>query len=119
MRLSDYKGDRALEVMADLLEPISAIILSDDIKADLEQDKPNIVVVKDILKWHKKEALEIVAIINGENAEGYEPSMATILTTLLGIINDFNATALFTSQGQKKEKGTSGSATENTQEEEN
>lgn len=118
-RLSDYQGEEALELWADLLEPMTEIIGDDEIQKVIKSGKPKITVVKDILKLHKKEATEIMLRIDPEPIDG-----VGVITRLLGIVSDFMQNAELRSffgfaVQEKTESESSGSATENTEGAEN
>ena len=69
-KLSDYKGDEAIELWADLIEPIAMILADKSMEATIKSGKPKIVVAKEILKAHKKEATEILLRIDPEPLTG-------------------------------------------------
>lgn len=100
MKLSEIKGEKALDAMADLLEPLSLIFADPEIQRSVKNDEPKMILVKKILKTHKKEAIQIMAILDGETPETYEISLLKIPLKLLEIINDPEVQSLFTYQGQ-------------------
>lgn len=105
MKLSDYKGEDAIEVLADIIEPL-AIILADNEIRELVQDKTTrtapIKLVKPALKNHKKEVLEILARIENVPVDEYAETVNvfTLPMQVLDFINDKNVQSLFTSQRQ-------------------
>ncbi len=118
-KLSDYKGEDALEIIADILEP-SVEIMTDKEMFDLfkSKDTKKITLVKTMLKRHKRAVLDIFAAIEREDPETYGPNIMEIYSALLNILNDPELTKLFWSQAQKAEEKPSGSATESTAEKE-
>lgn len=100
MKLSEIKGEKALDAMADLLEPLALIFADPEIQRSVKNDEPKMILVKKILKSHKKEAIQIMAILDGETPETYEISLLKIPLKLLEIINDPEVQSLFTYQGQ-------------------
>lgn len=65
-KLSDYKGEEALELWGDLLDPI-AEILADSKVANLvrnHQDRTWLQIAKDIIKWHKAEIMQVFKTID-------------------------------------------------------
>ena len=120
MRLSDYKGEEALDVLADIIEPVT-LILGDKEIQELAKGKnvPPIKFVKPMLKNHKKEILEILARLENEPIEEYKEkvNILTLPTAILELINDPEIQNLFHSQGQTQvtSLASSGSATENTE----
>ena len=100
MKLSEIKGEKALDAMADLLDPLALIFADPEIQRSVKNDEPKMILVKKILKTHKKEAIQIMAILDGETPETYEISLLKIPMKLLEIINDPEVQSLFTYQGQ-------------------
>ena len=118
MKLSDYKGEKALDVLADLIEPATEIMADSEISAAVRSGVPKVRIVKIAIKNHKKAVIEIMAVLEGENPKKYaeKVNLFTLPAKLLEIFNDPELMSLFTSQGQKKDETTSGSATESTTE---
>ena len=102
MKLSEIKGERAIDAMADLLEPLSLIFADAEIQKSIKSEEPKLLLIKKILKAHKKEAIQIMAILDGENPETYDVSLLKIPMKLLEIVNDPEVQSLFTYQGQNE-----------------
>ena len=117
MKLSEYKGEQALDILADLMEPAAAIIADKEIASLAQRKAPNIKIVQKIVKTHKAEIIEILAVLDGENPEEYaeKVSVFTLPVKILNLLNDPELKNLFTVQGQKIDNASSGSATENTE----
>ena len=113
MKLSEYKGDDALELLADLLEPASEIIGDPDVKEMFQSKEPLLKTVKVILKNHKKAVTEILARLDGQEPEEYEVKVLTLPVKLMELLQDEELLAVFQSQAQNMEQMSSGSATEN------
>lgn len=112
MKLSDYKGEDALDLIADILEPSMEIIGDPEIKETARSKDKNLMqIVKIILKKHKKSILEIMARIDGEDPDEYNPTFFELPKKILELLNDESLIDLFTSQGQKEVVPLSGSAT--------
>lgn len=120
MKLSEYKGEQALDMLADLIEPAAAIMADKEISNAVKANLPKIKIVKTAIKNHKPEVIEIMAILDGEDPKEYaeKVNLFTLPAKLLEILNDPDLMSLFTLQGQNKEETNSGSATENTEESE-
>lgn len=114
MKLSEYKGEQALDMLADIIEPAAIIMADKEIAAFAKSGMPAIKFVKPIIKNHKKEVIEILAVLNGEDPKRYaeKVNLFTLPKKLLEIINDPDLMSLFSSQGQKMDETSSGSATE-------
>lgn len=66
-KLSEIKGEEALDVLAEILEPITEIANDEEVKAGFETNVAKSVSVA--LKKYKKEIIEIFAAINGTSVE--------------------------------------------------
>lgn len=69
-RLSDYKGDEAIELWADLLDPLTEILTDPEVASVTKQGLPPIVIAKTILKKHKIAAADILLRIDPEPLDG-------------------------------------------------
>ena len=114
MKLSEIKGERALEVLADLIDPIKELLKDEELKK-MRNESNKLDIVKYLLKQHKKEMLTILALISGENPETYEPSILTLPVMVMDLVNDPDIAGLFGLQSQPMEQASSGSATVNTE----
>ena len=88
MRLSDIKGDRAFDVIADIIDPI-ANIASDETASDLfkREKLPDGMTAKAfllerarkavpaLLKGHKSDIITVLATIEGVSADDYRASL--------------------------------------------
>lgn len=128
MKLSDVKGDRVFDVIADIIDPISAISLDEEAsEIFIRKDPPKGVdqkkfttnrlrkAIPRLLKHHKKEVITILSVIEGVTAEEYCKSldMIKLFNDAVDLIQDKDFLMLFTSAEQKK--SSSGSATESTE----
>jgi len=115
MRLSDIKGEEAFDVLADIIEPVTAIVADPKVKILWDGGKKTD-VIKLMLKDHRKETVRILAALDGEDEEGYleKFNILTLPLALLDLFNDEEFIALFPSAGQTPTS--SGSASENTKE---
>jgi hypothetical protein len=114
MKLSDIKGERAIEVIADLIEPI-ANIASDKECADLFSVKPvrdedkkvtaRKHIVKKVpllLKTHKRDVIQIVATLDSKTID--DMNLFSITAALIGIVQDEALIELFTSAARSVEE---------------
>lgn len=120
MRLSEYKGEQALDMLADLIEPVATIMADPEIERLARSGQPQVKIIKPAIKNHKKEVIEILAILDCADPSDYasKVNLFTLPAKLLEILNDPDLMSLFTSQGQTKDETSSGSATENIEENE-
>ena len=127
MKLSDVKGERTLEVIADILEPI-ANIAEDEAAANLfrREKVPEGMSVKSfllarvkkcvpaLLRGHKADVIAILASIEGVTQEEYAENLnlPKLMSDLTDLLVDDMFKAFFTSPQSGK---SSGSAQENTE----
>lgn len=106
MKLSDYKGEEALDVLADIIEPLTYVIADKEIQ-ELARQKPQppaIKFVKPAIKNHKKELIQILARLENQDVEEYAENMSliTLPMQILDLINDPEVQSLFRSQGKSQ-----------------
>lgn len=112
-KLSDYQGNDAIELWADLLDPLMAIVADKDIANIVQSGKNPITIAKEILKKHKDNATAILLRIDPEPINGLN-----IVIRLVKILNEIGESeelkSFFGFAEQKKEEESSGSAMANT-----
>ena len=111
MKLSEYQGEAALDLLADLIEPAGEI-MSDKKIGNLFK-KNRFKAVGFAIKNHKKAVMQIMATIDGVPVEEYKCNVLTLPVKILELLNDPALVQLFTSQGQTGDANSSGSASEN------
>ena len=114
MKLSEFKGEDALDVFAEILDPAIEIMADTDIK-DAYLSGNKILAIKRAIKKHKKSVIYILAILNGKDPQKYEPNVLSLPLKILEILNDKELMEVFTLQGQRIVEESSGSAMENTE----
>lgn len=103
MRLSDVKGDRTFEVVADIIEPVYRIA-QDEAAVEMLSPKPCpegedpkkfmarrlVAGVPALLRSHKGDLVAIMAAIEGEDAEEYAASLdlAKLVVSLTELVSD-------------------------------
>lgn len=112
MTLSEIKGEDAFDVLADILDPLSAISTDEEVSR-VYKTETRLELVKLLLKKHKREVLEIMAALDRTPVDEYEVSLVTLPAKVLELINDPALKGFFPSPEQKETS--SGSATENTE----
>lgn len=124
MKLSEYRGDDALEVLAELLEPAVEILADADIAAAWRDKNPNktrgqkqLKAVSIAIKKHKEAVIAILAALDHETPDEYREkiNVVTLPKKLLEVLNDKDLRNFFTSQEQTKVEP-SGSASASTEE---
>lgn len=111
MKLSEYKNEDALELLADLLEPVSYIFADKEVKR-LFTSGTKIEAIRYILKEHSKKIIEILARLEGVEPKEYNANIAKMTASLLDILNDEELISFFTLQEQTTEETPSGAVTE-------
>ena len=105
MRLSDFKGEEAIDVLADIIEPLTSIISDKEVQelSKKKNVKPAS-YIKPMLKNHKKEVIEVLARLDRKTVEEYSEnlSLLTLPMQILELINDPEVQSLFHSQGESK-----------------
>lgn len=122
MKLSDFRGEDAIDVLAEIIEPATEILNDDEIKKAFngEGDKTKVAsIVKLALKKHKREVLEIMAVCERKSYEEYVKTVSifTLPLKALEIFNDKELVHFFQSQLAMSLEESSGSVTENIAEE--
>ena len=116
-KLSEFKDEEALDLLADLLDPC-AEIFSDKELVGLIRSGERIKAVSKAIKEYKTEVVEIMAALEGVKVEDYHYNVFTLPKMVLNVINDKDLLDFFKSQGESDSENHSGSVTENTEEEE-
>lgn len=118
-KLSDYKGDEAIELWADLLEPLTEILGDQKIQNVINSGEPKLIIAKEILKAHKKEATEILLRVDPEPINGLN-IIVRLIAVFADIGEDEEIKAFFGyAEQEQMENESGGSVTENTEVEEN
>lgn len=126
MKLSDIKGERTLDVIADIIDPIANIAEDEEASALFRKEKlPKGMTKKTfllqrarkavpaLLKGHKGDIIAILSAIEGTTKEEYTASLNLVKLTkdAVELIRDEAFMTLFISA---QTGGSSGSAPENT-----
>lgn len=108
MKLSEIKGDRAIEVVADIMEPISNLLTDTDIKKIFENKKKQSVakLLPDIIKMHKSDIYRILASLEGTTVNEYKKKVTIVklIQDFTDLVTDESVQALFTSAKPVSEK---------------
>ena len=111
-KLSDYKGEDALELWADLLDPFIAIDGDKKIATMLRSKMPPIATAREIIKTYKKEASQILLRIDDTPLDGLN-IIIRLVTLITEIVNDKTLQSFFGLSAEgKKEETSSGNVTE-------
>lgn len=114
--LKDYQGEDAIELWADLTEPIAIIVADKEIRKVFEDENTSkVVIAKEILKRFKKEAETILLRIDPTPLNGLNV-ITRIVDIILEILNDSDINAFLSQLPETAEHNASGNATETTME---
>lgn len=116
MKLSELKDGDALEVYAELLDPVTKIAVDKEFQELYNSNKPYLLIIKHLLKNHKDETMEILAIVNGKKKEEFHANFWEIPKMIKEIWDDANFQNLFQLQQMTNSNDTSSVAMENTKE---
>lgn len=117
-KLSEYKDEEALDILADLIEPVVRVF-SDETIINALRGGNRPAAIKNAIKSHKQDVMEILAILEGVPVAEYHCNVLTLPAKLIELLNDDELMRLFTSQAQETaEKMSSGPVMEVIQAEE-
>ena len=88
MRLSEIKGTDAIDVIADIIDPITVILADKEIQKAIETKKPYLLIAKTILKNQKEAILEVLAVLHKENPAEFKPSLIELPIMLVQLVQD-------------------------------
>lgn len=103
MKLSDIKGDRVLDVIADIIDPIANMVQDKDVAAMFKREAvPEGIDARDffakrmckglpvLLKGHKADIIAIMAAIEGVTPEQYAASLdfPKLFTDVMELVTD-------------------------------
>ena len=113
-KLSEYKDEEALDLLADILSPTVEIMQDEAVqkffnKGDEKMTVADVVAL--VIKAHKKAVMQIMAALEGVPSEEYHCNIFTLPAQLMQVVNDPDLRAFFALQGQTDSASTSGSAT--------
>lgn len=114
MKLSEYHGEAALDILADLIEPAGEIMSDKNLGEVFKENRFKAIGMA--IKNHKNAVMQIMATMDGVPVEEYKCNVFTLPVKILELLNDPDIVQLFTYQGQTGDANSSGSASENTEE---
>lgn len=114
MKLSEYQGEAALDILSDLIEPAGEIMTDKEIGDVFKKNRFRAIGLA--IKNHKKAVMQIMATMDGVPVEEYKCNVFTLPVKILELLNDPDIVQLFTYQGQTGGANSSGSASENIEE---
>lgn len=103
MKLSDIKGDRVLDVIADIIDPVANMVQDKDVAAMFKREAvPEGMEARDffakrmckglpvLLKGHKADIIAVMAAIDGVTPEQYAESLdfPKLFTDVMELVTD-------------------------------
>lgn len=114
-KLSDYKGEEAIELWADLIEPFVSMISNDKVKAAISARKKPIDIAKVMLKENADAGQQILLAIDPTPVDGVN-AFVRIINILLEMLNNPEFMSFFGFAVKETEASeSSGNVTENTE----
>ena len=114
-KLSEFKNEDALDLLADLIDPLSKIF--SDKKFEKVFRKGNkLEIAKYLLKNRPKEILEVLARLEDTPIEEYEANVFSLPVKIMEVLSDEDLIRFFESQGIRMGNESFGSATESIEE---
>ena len=96
-KLTDIQDDEALDVLAEIMDPLVEILSDPKIKELQGQEGvTRLVIVKYVIKEHKTSIIHILAALEGVPVEEYHCNILTLPVAVLEILNDPEVSKLFT-----------------------
>ena len=114
-RLSEIKGEEAIDVLAEIMTPVSSICGDEKVKKTWEsRDKNLMAFVQIMFKNHKDALVDVLCILDGSTRKEYLKSatVISIVEDAFYVMNDPVMKELFIGQGQMLDDADSGSAME-------
>lgn len=118
MKISEFKGENAIEFIGDIIEPVSKIFSDEIVRGFFSKNADNkSAIAKHICKEYAKETIEVLAAMQGVTPEEYEGNPFTIMMQVFEILNDPDLMSVFISPEQKTANTSFGSASTNSEDE--
>ena len=87
MKLSEFKDEKALDLVADIIEPLSILSVDEDFVNAVKSGN-KLKAIKIALKEHQKEIITILALLDGEDPSNYHFNLLQIPKKVMSIINE-------------------------------
>lgn len=94
-KLSEFRGEDAILLLADLIEPIADIASDKEMMEKIRAKKPAVSWIGDAIRNHKDAFLRIASVLSGEDAENI--SVLTLPCVIFSVASDADFMQLFIS----------------------
>lgn len=115
-KLSEYKNEDALELLADIIDPLAEILGDPEVAEQMKRREAIAKAVAIAIKKHKTAIFNLLARLEGVPADEYQCGVFTLPAKLIEIFSDKEFADFFALQGQRMGVTSSGPVTEITQE---
>lgn len=115
MKLSDFKDERGVEVVAKLLVPVCQIVANPANAEAKTKCKNKLEFASAMLQNNPAEVKTMLAILNDTDPEAYHCNGASVMIGLLEMLADTEVMQLFGLQSKMTGQTCSGSRSENTE----
>ena len=88
MKLSEYQGEAALDVLADLIEPAGEIMSDKEIGEVFKENRFKAIGLA--IKNHKKAVMQILAAMDGVPVDEYKCNVFTLPVKILELFSGAN-----------------------------
>lgn len=111
MKLSQIKGERAYDVLTEIVDPITTIMFDEDSRkalsgmGDQKQVKDAVKILPKVMKKHKNELMQILSILEGVSVAEYIKglTLAKLTSDFADLLYDEESQKLFTNAEQETE----------------
>lgn len=120
-KLSEIRDDEAMDVLAEIIEPISNLIMDEEFKDVIRGNKDKKIkpdrmkAVKIAITKHREDTVKIMAVLEGVPVEEFHYNLLTLPQMVLTVFNDKELIDFFSPQAESDSKKPSGSAMVNTE----
>lgn len=121
-KLSEFKDDEAMDVLAEILDPMVNMMKNKDFVLALRGDRqkeirPNRVeAIKIAITDHRSDVVKIMAVLNETPVEEFHYNLLTLPQMMVEMFNDKELMDFFGYQSEKDSQIPFGSAMENSEE---
>lgn len=113
MKLAEYKNEDAINLLADLLDPIGELFTDKAVVAVFKnKEASQIEQIQTMLRSNPKAIIKMFAILDSKPVEEVSYSIPEMIAKLYEIMQDTDLTSFFKSQAQNEAQQSSGPATE-------
>jgi len=113
MKLYEFKDEKAIEVVAALMEPIANIASNPENKKAKENGGTKVHFAAALLRNNSRDVMDMLAILNDQDPAEYHCTAASLISDVINVLNDPELFELFGLQRQTP--ASSGSASESTE----